>query len=55
MLQGYTSNCLGLCLGLGLGLGFGLVRFGLTLRVCRIFLYADIELEPGIEQDIRTR
>ena len=61
MLQGYTSNCLGLCLGLGLqfgfgsGLGFCLVMFGLTLRICGIFLYADIDLELGIEQEIRTK
>ena len=61
MLQGYTSNCLGLCLGLGLqfgfgsGLGFCLVMFGLILRVCTISLYADIDLEPEIEQEIRTK
>ena len=36
--------------------GFGLIWFGLvwlTLRVCRIFLCADIHLEPGNEQEIR--
>ena len=27
----------------------------LTLRVCRIFFCADIHLEPGNEQVIRTR
>ena len=33
--------------------GFGLIR--VTLNVCRIFLCTDRELEPGTEQEIRTR
>ena len=32
---------------------FGMIW--LTLRVCRIFLFADMELELGTEQEIRTR